>query len=258
MKTEKARAITRIYCIKWWHSPLLLFFAVVLFTALLGLNRVAAKTMSMNKSYLIEAGYLEHKIRADFSLAVQAYKNEEYIYAARLLRILIRQGNAKAKYLLATQYDSGLGVAQDKAQAFVLYQQAARAGITAAYHHLALFYVKGVATQANIHSAVYWWKKAAQNGDTDAQYNLGVIYTAGHGAIEPDLQKALKWWRMAAKNGDAVAQFNLGALYANGIGVSNRTCEASRWWKKSAASGFAQAKMALAVLETKQDYAICH
>jgi TPR repeat protein len=49
----------------------------------------------------------------------------------------------------------------------------------------------------------------------------------------------------------------LGALYANGIGMSSRTCEASRWWKKSAANGFARAEMALALLETKSDYAIC-
>ena len=59
-------------------------------------------------------------------------------------------------------------------------------------------------------------------------------------------------------NGDAIAQFNLGALYANGIGMSSRTCEASRWWKKSAANGFVQAEMALAVLQTKSDYDICH
>ena len=71
------------------------------------------------------------------------------------------------------------------------------------------------------------------------------------------MKKAMKWWRMAAISGDPAAQFNLGAIYANGIGMNSRTCEASRWWKKSAANGFAQAEMALAVLQTKSDYASC-
>ena len=67
----------------------------------------------------------------------------------------------------------------------------------------------------------------------------------------------MKWWRMAAMSGDPAAQFNLGAIYANGIGMTSQTCEASHWWKKSAANGFAQAEMALAVLQTKSDYASC-
>lgn len=258
MKTVKVLSSAKAIRFKSLHSKYLVpFLSFILLISLLSVNTVMAKTMTKNKSYLIEAGYIEYKTRADFSQAAQAYNNEDYVYAARLLGVLAKQGHSKAQYLLATQYDAGLGVTGDKEIAFYLYHQSAQSGLQAAHHNLAVSYAKGHGTKVNIHKALYWWVKAAKNGNADAQYNLGVIYTAGHGAIKPDLHKALKWWRMAAINGDAVAQFNLGALYANGIGMSSRTCEASRWWKKSAENGFSLAQMALAVLETKNDHAIC-
>lgn len=258
MKSEKslgrAKAIrVELLFVKY----LVAFLGVILCFSILTLNTALAKPYVKIENFVLETGYIEHKIRTDFSQAVQAYNNEDYVYAARLLRVLARQGHAKAQYLLAIQYDAGLGIVANKEVAFNLYHQAADSGIQAALHNLALSYAKGLGTKKNIHKAVYWWKKAAEKGHIDAQYNLGIIYTSGHGAIEPDLHKALKWWRMAAMNGDAAAQFNLGALYANGIGMSNRTCEASRWWKKSAENGFTQARMALAILEAKDDHAIC-
>ena len=258
MKYEKSHGRTRAMSIELLHIKYVAsFLSLIFFLAVLTLNTAIAKSYQKTKNFVLETGYIEHKTRADFSQAVQAYNSEDYVYAARLLRVLAIQGHTKAQYLLATQYDAGLGITVDKEVAFYLYHQAALSGLLAAHHNLAVSYAKGHGTKVNIKKAVYWWKKAATNGHTDAQYNLGIIYTSGHGVIEPDLHKALKWWRMAAINGDAVAQFNLGALYANGIGMSSRICEASRWWEKSAANGFAQAEMALAVLQTKSDYKSC-
>lgn len=258
MKPEKPHCRTKVVRTKSPDKKYLVFFiCMILSLSILSINAAIAKPYIKTENFVLNTGYSEHKSREDFSQAVKAYHQEDYVYAARLLRVLALQEHAKAQYLLATQYDAGLGIEVNKEVAFYLYQQAAKSGLRAAHHNLAVSYANGQGTKKNIQKAIYWWKVAAENGHIDAQYNLGMIYTSGHGKIEPDLDKALKWWRMAAINGDAAAQFNLGALYANGIGMSSRTCEASRWWEKSAENGFVRARMALALLETKHDHAIC-
>ena len=238
-----------------------LFFSIfmLLFLSSLFISQCAlASNFSAKVSYSHEAGYSYHYQRSNFAQAQAAFEDQEYAYSARLLAVLAEKGHVQSQYLLATQYDAGLGVKKDEHSSFYWYKKAAKAGIDVAQHNLAVAYAQGNGIEADLSKAIMWWKRAAKAGNTDSQYNLGIIYAAGLDSIKPDLDKALKWWRMAAINGDAAAQFNLGALYANGIGMSSRTCEASRWWKKSAANGFAQAEMALAVLQTKSDYDICY
>ena len=216
-----------------------------------------ASNSSLKVMFSNSVGYAHQQQNDDFSQAQIAFENKDYVYSARLLDSLAKNGHVQAQYLLATQYDAGLGVKKDEYSSFYWYKKAAKAGIDVAQHNLAVAYAQGNGINADLSKALTWWKRAANSGNTDSQYNLGIIYASGRDHIKPDIAEALKWWRMAAISGDAVAQFNLGALYANGIGMSSRACEASRWWKKSAENGFAQAEMALAVLERKSDFAIC-
>jgi len=234
-------------------SCLMLLFLSGLFIS----QHVSASGLSHKTSFIQQVGYAYQQQHINFNQAQIAFENRNFAYSARLLTVLAESGHVQAQYLLATQYDSGLGLRKNELTSFYWYKKAAKAGIDIAQHNLAVAYAQGNGIEADLSKAITWWKRAAKAGNTDSQYNLGIIYAAGRGSIKPDIDEALKWWRMAAINGDAAAQFNLGALYANGIGISSRTCEASRWWKKSAANGFAQAEMALAVLELKQDYDVC-
>lgn len=239
-------------------SDFLFISLIMLFLiSLLVSQRVLASSSSFKVSFSHEVGSAYHQQRDNFSQARIAFENKDYVYSARLLTALAEMGHVRAQYLLATQYDAGLGVEKNEFSSFHWYKKAAKAGIGIAQHNLAVAYAQGNGIKPDLFKAIKWWKRAANAGNTDSQYNLGIIYAGGRDSIEPNLKKALKWWRMAAIGGDAIAQFNLGALYANGIGMSSRTCEASRWWKKSAENGFTQAKMALAVLETKKDYEVC-
>lgn len=231
---------------------------LLVFSLLLHAENISASTILTQPDFIKHVGYQESTHKQVFIQAQQAFKNKEYFYSIRLLENLAQQRHSKAQYLLAIQYDAGLGVTRDTSASFYWYKKAAEAGETLAQHNVAVAYARGIGTEVSLKKAMKWWKRAAMHGNTDSQYNLGVIYAIGKGSIAPDLKRALKWWRMAAINGDAIAQFNLGALYANGIGMSSRTCEASRWWKKSAENGFGQAKTALDLLQTKDDYAICH
>ena len=233
------------------------FLMLVFLSGLIVSQRVSASNSSFKASFSHSVGYAYQQQRANFSQAKIAFENQDYFYSARLLGSLAENGHVEAQYLLATQFDAGLGVEKNESSSFYWYSKAAKAGVNIAQHNLAVAYAQGHGITADLSKAIIWWKRAAKAGNADSQYNLGIIYASGRGMVKPDLGKALKWWRMAAMNGDAVAQFNLGALYANGIGMSSRTCEASRWWEKSAANGFVQAEMALAVLQTKRDYAVC-
>ncbi len=252
--TSKARAEK----LSVLYRDFLFSFIVLLFLSALFISKpVHASSSSIHTPFIKTVGYSFHQQYSNFNQAQIAFENHDYAYSARLLNTLAKNGHIQAQYLLATQYDAGLGVEKDERASFYWYKKAAKGGIEIAQHNLAVAYAQGNGVKADLKKAITWWKRAAIAGNTDSQYNLGIIFAAGRGHIKPDLEEALKWWRMAAISGDAAAQFNLGALYANGIGMSSRTCEASRWWKKSAANGFARAEMALAVLETKQDYDVC-
>lgn len=240
-----------------YRNSLFIFIMLLFLCGLLAVQSAVASSSGLNVSFSHEVGYAYLQQRSNFSQAQLAFDNQDYAYSARLLTPLAKSGHVQSQYLLATQYDAGLGVKKNENLSFYWYKKAAKAGIVVAQHNLAVAYAQGNGIAADLFKAIIWWERAAKSGNTDSQYNLGIIYAAGRDSIKPNMQKAMKWWRMAAINGDAAAQFNLGAIYANGFGMSSRTCEASRWWKKSAKNGFAQAELALAVLQTKSDYSVC-
>jgi len=258
MSLPRTTTKTKALKVSFLYRDFFFTFLIMLFlSGLIVSQGASASTSSFKVAFSHQAGYAQQQQQANFSRAKIAFENQDYVYSARLLSSLAENGHVQAQYLLATQYDAGLGVKKNEYSSFYWYSKAAKAGVNIAQHNLAVAYAQGHGITADLSKAIIWWKRAAKAGNADSQYNLGIIYASGRDSIKPDLEKALKWWRMAAMNGDAVAQFNLGALYANGIGMSSRTCEASRWWKKSAENGFAQAKMALAVLENKHDYEVC-
>jgi TPR repeat protein len=85
------------------------------------------------------------------------------------------QGNATAQYNLASAYDNGRGVLQDK-------EQAAR-----------------------------WYKRAAEQGVADAQYNLAIMYHEGQGVSRDDVQ-AYKWFSIVAAGGGNDARLGRDAI----------------------------------------------
>ena len=57
-----------------------------------------------------------------------AMKKRDYAAAARLVRPLAQQGDANAQYILGVFYDNGLGVPQDRVQAYMWLNLAASQG----------------------------------------------------------------------------------------------------------------------------------
>ncbi len=128
----------------------------------------------------------------------------------RRYRKAAEQGDADAQFILGVSYESGDGVAQDKAE------------------------------------AVKWFRKAAEQGLARAQYNLGWCYANGDG-VARDKAEAVKWCRKAAEQGDAFAQFSLALCYEGGDGVMQSNSVAVDWYYRAGQAYLSQGERAEAL-----------
>jgi TPR repeat protein len=101
-----------------------------------------------------------------FDEGARAYRNQDYVKAARKLTPLARRGDARAQALLGFMYANGLGAPQAYVPAVELYIA------------------------------------AAEQGNTSAQYLLGLMYDKGHGVPRDDVI-AYKWLNLAAAGAPA-------------------------------------------------------
>ena len=65
--------------------------------------------------------------------------------------------------------------------------------------------------------AMKWYRLAAAEGNARAQYSLGGMYDDGE-VVSQDSKEAVKWWRRAARQGYGEAQYSLGIMYETGAG----------------------------------------
>ena len=114
------------------------------------------------------------------------------------------QGVLEAVFLMGTAYDEGLGVAEDPAQAYAWFQQAAAGGHTLAEHNIGNAYAAGRGVTRDDAAAIMWWTKAALKGDAVPQLRLGEAYERGTGT-PADLTEARRWYAAAAVRGNAAA-----------------------------------------------------
>jgi TPR repeat protein len=143
-------------------------------------------------------------------------------------------GDPMAQFQLGLMYESGEGVAQDKAKAFNLFSTIADQHADAAPRGteadvVAHSFVKigeyyrdglpeaGIARDEDtsikllLHAATYF-------GDADAQFRVGELYLDKEGLGDNPIQSA-RWLSLAAKKGHVSAQARLGDLLFNGQGA---------------------------------------
>ena len=142
-------------------------------------------------------------------------------------------GDPMAQWQLGLMYESGEGVAQDKANAFGYFAQIAdqhadtapkgvEADIVAhSFVKMGEYYKDGVpeagipqdddyATKLILHAASYF-------GDADAQYKVGELYLDAKELGDNPIQSA-RWLSLAARKGHAAAQAKLCNILFNGDG----------------------------------------
>jgi len=122
-------------------------------------------------------------------------------------RRLAEHGDAVAQNNLGALYDSGLGVAQDYAEAAKWFRKAADQGSAVAQNNLAILFDDGKGVTQDYAVAASWYRKAAAQGLGAAQFELGIAYAKGQGVPQDDVQ-AHVWFNLAAVRGDRDAARN--------------------------------------------------
>jgi TPR repeat protein len=122
-------------------------------------------------------------------------------------------------------------------------------GIVAAY------YQEGEHVDRSLRKAALWWQRALQAGETthapDRLNVIGHAYQTGKG-VTRDLQSAFRLYSIAAKAGNMHAQYNAGWYLWRGYGGQPQDLtEARRLFQLSAAQGYAEAREALAKMDTE-------
>ena len=122
------------------------------------------------------------------------------------------------------------------AQAWPLFQQAARAGNVRAQFQLGWQLDKGEGVGADAAAAVGWYRKAADQGDGEAAAALGRLLEDGRGLAE-NWTHAAQWYRRSAERGDPMGTFFYGRAWQCGIGVPQNRNDAIEWFWRAEARG---------------------
>ncbi len=133
--------------------------------------------------------------------------------------------NAEACQLLASFYDHGEGVAQDKARAFALWQRACDGGDTTGCGNVGYCYrwgCEGVAIDPR--RSVEYFTRACDGGSKETLVSgcedLGQIYGKGFGSVAQDFAASARYYELACASGQPISCNNLGVLYEEGRGVT--------------------------------------
>lgn len=172
---------------------------------------------------------------------------QDYAKAFELFQASAKQGNPQTQFNLGIMYHTGQGVEQDDIEAFQWYQKAAEQGSPQAQFNLGSMYNAGEGVKQNDEEALKWTLEAAKQNIPQAQFNLGIIYEQGKGVVEDSIE-SFKWYYKAAKQGIPQAQFNLGNMYRTGQGVKQDYVEALQWHQKAAKQGDSQSQFELGMM----------
>ena len=122
-----------------------------------------------------------------------AFANNDYHKAFKLLQKAADNGNINAKYNLALMYYRGDGTKQNIQKSLKLLEVAAKKGHTKALQDIGRIYMQVI----KFDKAAYWLQKNAEQGDTNAYYLLAQIYCAQEKFI-----LAKKWAKESIKSGN--------------------------------------------------------
>ena len=136
-------------------------------------------------------------VAQDFAEGMQAHLEKHYAESRRIFHSLADQGDVRARFMMGTIYEQGLGVPTD------------------------------------LTTAARWYRLAADGGSASAQYNLGIFYQFGKGVAKNEAEAA-RLLQQAAEQGHGRAQNNLSTFYFTGVGVKRDPVEAWKWLTLSA------------------------
>lgn len=160
---------------------------------------------------------------------------QDYAQAFKYYKQAADAGHSKAKYMTGLMYDFGQGVEKDETAAFTYVKRAADDEVQDSYCKLALMYANGCGTEKDEAAAFRYASMSASAGEADGMSLLARLYYGGLG-VGQDNSMAFYYADKAARAGDDDAQAFLGKLYYKGAGVSLNYNTAVYWIEKAVAN----------------------
>ena len=99
-------------------------------------------------------------------------KNAKLMDNLQTLLLSAQRGNPVAQHNLSTLFSIGALVKKDNQKAFILMQQAAKAGLTQSQNSLSMMYINGIGTPINYKQAYFWASTSARKGDKEGRQIL--------------------------------------------------------------------------------------
>lgn len=146
---------------------------------------------------------LQHEIRIE-NLAAKAIKAENYSEARHLLEPLLDSGSEYALTTLGWMHEAGKGVPQNRKEAALYYERAAKLGCLDAFNSLG----RVLRNDGELTNARNAFKQGAELGNLGSMSWLGFMMFWGEGGAKDD-QNGMKLLTEAAEKGHFVARGQL-------------------------------------------------
>jgi len=145
---------------------------------------------------------------------------------------------------IADAYAQGVGVTQNKAEAFRLRTLAAKNNNPQAMREVARSYQHGVGTAQQPEIALEWFKKAADAGDAGSMVEIGKAFKNGFG-VKQDAKVAFDYFLKASNLQETDGMIQLAQCYFQGSGVAVNPAKGIEWYEKASSMGDTRAMMQL-------------
>jgi TPR repeat protein len=154
-----------------------------------------------------------------FTLAADAGDQRGMEAVARTQQEFTPAQMARCELLIATAYQSGERVEQDRGKALQWYEKAADNKDGLACERLAYMYQRGLGVAADPQKSLKWLKRSADLGYVPAIYDMAYMYDKGGMGLPQDITKAKRMYETAAAGGQVEALLALGGMYREGRGA---------------------------------------
>ncbi|MDC0033922.1 lasso peptide biosynthesis protein, partial [Alphaproteobacteria bacterium] len=161
-------------------------------------ENLAAST-KINNIEIIEKSYKYTASSANYTLANNAFKKQDYKKSFSLFHALAEKGDSYSQYSLGWAFEHGEGVSKDYKKAYDWYLKAAQQGNASAEYRIGLLYSSENRLGNNSTFAAFWFERSAKGGDDRAAYYLAEAYETGTG-MPKDKDLAIEWYKSAASS----------------------------------------------------------
>jgi TPR repeat protein len=116
---------------------------------------------------------------------------------ADMFRRAALRGHPEAQLQAGRALEHGIGTSQNLHEAFLMYEQSAKAGYAPGQNAYGVFLKKGLGTPRDDRKALEWLTKAAQGGSPDAHFHIGELHEQGRAGLPKSRVAAMEWYRRA-------------------------------------------------------------